>query len=176
MARQHIWATRRVLKSVASLSDSDYYASFAGLFFGSVHATVNHLRCADAVWYARMSHGKSSGFEHLWSSGRFAEVVPGREGAVLKLAAQVEQWVPYVVDLSAGDDALLATFRYVDTSGSWHEAVRAPILDHVFNHGTHHRGQITAALSRFGSPQDYPELDMPLMGDECTLFKPVLDV
>jgi uncharacterized damage-inducible protein DinB len=25
-----------------------------------------------------------------------------------------------------------------------------PVLDHVFNHGTHHRGQITAALTHLG--------------------------
>ena len=31
-------------------------------------------------------------------------------------------------------------------------------LDHVFNHGTHHRGQITAALTALGQPS--PELDL----------------
>ena len=31
-------------------------------------------------------------------------------------------------------------------------------LAHVFNHGTHHRGQITAALTALGQP--CPELDL----------------
>ncbi len=31
-------------------------------------------------------------------------------------------------------------------------------LAHVFNHGTHHRGQITAALTALGQPS--PELDL----------------
>ena len=34
----------------------------------------------------------------------------------------------------------------------------APALLHVFNHGTHHRGQITAALTALGQP--CPELDL----------------
>ncbi|MCX7255359.1 MAG: damage-inducible protein DinB [Polaromonas sp.] len=34
----------------------------------------------------------------------------------------------------------------------------AATLAHVFNHGTHHRGQITAALTALGQP--CPELDM----------------
>ena len=34
----------------------------------------------------------------------------------------------------------------------------AATLTHVFNHGTHHRGQITAALTALGHP--CPELDM----------------
>ena len=33
----------------------------------------------------------------------------------------------------------------------------AATLAHVFNHGTHHRGQITAALTALGQP--CPELD-----------------
>ena len=34
----------------------------------------------------------------------------------------------------------------------------AATLTHVFNHGTHHRGQITAALTVCGLPA--PELDL----------------
>ena len=34
----------------------------------------------------------------------------------------------------------------------------AATLAHVFNHGTHHRGQITAALTRLSLP--CPELDL----------------
>jgi uncharacterized damage-inducible protein DinB len=34
-------------------------------------------------------------------------------------------------------------------------------LAHVFNHGTHHRGQITAAITALGHP--CPELDLVWM-------------
>ena len=37
----------------------------------------------------------------------------------------------------------------------------AATLAHVFNHGTHHRGQITAALTALGQP--CPELDLVYM-------------
>ena len=37
----------------------------------------------------------------------------------------------------------------------------AAALAHVFNHGTHHRGQVTAALTAMGRP--CPELDLALM-------------
>ena len=34
-------------------------------------------------------------------------------------------------------------------------------LLHVFNHATHHRGQITAAISMLGL--EYPPLDLPFL-------------
>jgi uncharacterized damage-inducible protein DinB len=37
----------------------------------------------------------------------------------------------------------------------------APTLGHVFNHATHHRGQITAAITAMG--HRCPELDMVIM-------------
>ena len=37
----------------------------------------------------------------------------------------------------------------------------AATLQHVFNHGTHHRGQITAALTMLGQPA--PEIDLVYM-------------
>jgi uncharacterized damage-inducible protein DinB len=40
----------------------------------------------------------------------------------------------------------------------------AATLAHVFNHGTHHRGQITAALTLLG--QQCPELDLVYMLQE----------
>ena len=42
MARYHGWATERLLKAVASIPDEPYHNS-CGLFFGSIHGTLNHL-------------------------------------------------------------------------------------------------------------------------------------
>jgi uncharacterized damage-inducible protein DinB len=55
---------------------------------------------------------------------------------------------------------------------TWSHAIEFPIrqtaslpfaaaLNHVFNHGAHHRGQITAALTMLGQP--CPELDLVRM-------------
>lgn len=41
------------------------------------------------------------------------------------------------------DDAKLATkFNYKNTRGDALQQTYGPLLDHVFNHGTHHRGQV----------------------------------
>jgi uncharacterized damage-inducible protein DinB len=48
--------------------------------------------------------------------------------------------------------------QYTTMRGTVHSLPFAAALAHVFNHSTHHRGQITAALTAIGQPA--PELDM----------------
>ena len=50
-----------------------------------------------------------------------------------------------------------ADFRKID--GSPARLPRASCVLHVFNHGTHHRGQVTAAVTQFGGRA--PEIDLP---------------
>lgn len=53
---------------------------------------------------------------------------------------------------------LAETFSYHSTKGKPFTRVLGPILLHVYNHGTHHRGQISAALTALGHKA--PVLDL----------------
>ncbi len=55
----------------------------------------------------------------------------------------------------------LARYNAWATQILLHSLTFAATLAHVFNHSTHHRGQITAALTAMGQPA--PELDMVYM-------------
>jgi len=55
----------------------------------------------------------------------------------------------------------LARYNAWATQILLHSLTFAAALAHVFNHSTHHRGQITAALTAMGQPA--PELDMVYM-------------
>ena len=46
LARYGLWATRRLFEHVDALSDEEYRRD-AGLFFKSVHGTLNHLLAAE---------------------------------------------------------------------------------------------------------------------------------
>lgn len=48
MARFNRWVNARLYESVAKLSDEQYRKD-VGLFFGSVHATLNHLLVGDLL-------------------------------------------------------------------------------------------------------------------------------
>jgi uncharacterized damage-inducible protein DinB len=67
------------------------------------------------------------------------------------------------------DDAwFMDSVEYTDTDGRPRSVVRAAALTQVFNHATHHRGQITAAFTYWG--EDFPSLDMQNMGDHFTQY------
>lgn len=58
-------------------------------------------------------------------------------------------------------DRFVGTLDYTTLRGHPAALPFVPTLAHVFNHGTRHRGQITAALTALGLP--CPELDWVYM-------------
>ena len=56
------------------------------------------------------------------------------------------------------DSGLLAPLEYRNQAGERFQRSHAEILAHLVNHGTHHRGQVTAAMSALGL--ETPVLDL----------------
>lgn len=154
LARYHVWATRRLLdEHVAPLAEADYRRD-AGLFFSSIHGTLNHLQVGEhLVWFRRFALGESP------QVNLDAEVEPNRQRLAAQLVEGAAQWIPYIESLPAerwGGDLEYTTMR-----GTRARLPFAATLAHVFNHATHHRGQISAALTAMGRP--CPVLDMVYM-------------
>jgi len=151
LARYHAWATARLCQHVDRLADADYRKD-AGLFFKSVHGTLNHLLVAEhAAWFPRFAEGVSN------QVALDAELESDRAALRGRLLAAVPRWQGLIASF---DDARLAeasTLDYTTTKGIAQSLPFAPTLGHVFNHATHHRGQITAAITAMGYP--CPEID-----------------
>src|SRR5690348_3933656 len=54
LAGYHVWAQRRLLDSLMPVADADYHADH-GLFFRSIHRTLNHLLLVDLLWQGRLT-------------------------------------------------------------------------------------------------------------------------
>lgn len=153
MARHHGWATKRLLESIEPLSEQAYRAP-CGLFFQSVHGTLNHLLLTDGeIWHPRFAAAQTGSF------ALDAEIESDRAKLSSRLIAATARWRVLVDGLS--DAALADDLRFTMTTGQARTLPMPAALLHVFNHATHHRGQITAAISMLGfecQPLDLPHL------------------
>lgn len=153
LARYNRWATQRLLDAVAGLDDVAYRAD-CGLFFRSIHGTLNHLLVGEHwLWRRRFAEGLSP------SVALDAEVHKERAPLTQALLEGAAQWPALIAswDTKRFDGVLC----YTNMRGQEQTLPFAATLAHVFNHGTHHRGQITAALTAHG--QACPELDLVYM-------------
>lgn len=150
MARFNRWVNARLYDSVATLSDEQYRKD-VGLFFGSVHATLNHLLLVDILWTRRL-RGEPNGFKSLTDivEDDFTTLRRARVAEDDRFIEQVERMTPADLD---------RPIVYTRMLGSGQEEVRARhILATLNNHQTHHRGQVHAALTQAGI--EPPALDV----------------
>jgi uncharacterized damage-inducible protein DinB len=149
LARYHVWATHRLLEAVSCVSAEDYQRD-VGLFFKSIHGTLNHMLVAEhLLWYARFAKGASPVL------ALDAEIEPHRERLAQALKGGSANWTPLIASWSA--ERFDGQLDYQTSQGAPLSLPFAATLAHVFNHASHHRGQITAALTAMGQP--CPELD-----------------
>ena len=152
LVRYHGWATRQLLEHVDALGDDDYRRD-VGLFFKSVHGTLNHLLVAELIWLPRFAEGVSP------RRALNEEVETDRARLRTRLLEAPAKWHPVIDALD--DERLRGRLDYTTTKGLPASLPFAATLGHVFNHGTHHRGQISAAITALGQP--CPEIDLVRM-------------
>lgn len=149
-AGYNAWANRRLYEAAAQLPEADYRAD-RGVFFRSMHGTLNHLLATDLIWMQRFT-GSGDAPDRL-------DAVLHEDFAGLRAAREAEdrRIVDWIGSLDAA--ALAGSIRYRRVS-SPEEFVQplSPALDHWFNHQTHHRGQAHAVLTGLGRAA--PELDL----------------
>jgi len=150
-ARYNVWATERLLAQHVEPLGEDEYRRDVGLFFKSIHGTLNHLLVAEhELWFVRFAEGISP------KRALNEEVETDRALLAQRLRAAARRWEPLI---ASWDEARYeGALDYVTTKGVPQSLPFAATLAHVFNHGTHHRGQISAAITAMGRP--CPELDL----------------
>jgi uncharacterized damage-inducible protein DinB len=155
MARYNRWMNDKVYATAAVLGDEARKRD-RGAFFKSIHGTLNHLLVADRIWLGRL-HGVVPPAGHLAVGVRaldqelfadFAELRADRQ----RTDAALDAWAATITAHS-----FEAPLRYV-SGGRSREVPLWWVVTHMFNHQTHHRGQITTLLSQAG--QDVGSTDL----------------
>ena len=151
LAGYNAWANAKLYDAAGRLSEEDYRRD-AGVFFRSMHGTLNHILVADRTWMHRFT-GEGPTSDRL-----DATPFETRESLREARVAEDDRIERYVADLC--DDALASDFTYRTVSRPDDEMrhALAPAVAHLFNHQTHHRGQAHAILTRLAG--DAPALDI----------------
>ena len=149
-ARYNAWANARLYDAAARLNSEQYRAD-RGAFFKSVHGTLNHLLVTDRIWMKRFT-GEGEAADRLDAIlfDNFDQLHAAR-------IAEDARIVGYVDGL--GEARIAGTIKYCRVSSPEEfEQQLGPALAHLFNHQTHHRGQVHALLT--GLAGAAPELDL----------------
>lgn len=150
MAAYNAWCNERIYEAVAQLPEADYHAD-RGAFFKSVSGTLNHLLATDRIWLKRLTgEGEAPGRLDAILFERFPDLRAARRYEDKRIIA-------YVESLSEADLAGRIRYRSI-TNPTEIEQPLGPTLAHVFNHQTHHRGQVHCLLTGFGL--EAPVLDL----------------
>ncbi len=155
MARYNKWQNRS-LYGAADILDDEERRMDRGAFFGSIHNTLAHILWGDTLWMSRFDN---------W------------EPPTDKAGMVISDWEGLKQARKAADARLIDWGGRVqpdDLKGdlSWSSAVmnrefkkpRTLLVMQLFNHQTHHRGQVHAMLTAAGIRPD--DTDLPFMPDD----------
>ena len=152
MALYNKWQNETVFGLCAAMETADYMAD-RGMFFGSIHNTLDHMYLVETRLMDYMEKGAPEGpFEpknRVWPD--FQSLHQAREAFDRLLLALPEtkpsDWLSEPVPLTS------------EGFGPGRAFPRQYLMMQLFNHGTHHRAQVTSELHRMGLA--YGNTDIP---------------
>ena len=155
MAAYNAEMNRRFYAAAATLDDAARRMD-RGAFFGSLHATLNHLLWGDRMWMSRLGGWERPGP----SPGTAAyDDFAALRAARIEADAGIETWAAALTPQALAGDL-------VWYSGMAQRDMVRPrwiVVAHLFNHQTHHRGQAHSLLTQAGAtPED---TDLPFILD-----------
>ena len=154
MARYNTCRNRALMTAAGTLSEAARWQD-RGAFFGSIAATFNHLLWDDALWLARFSGDErpeltiasSPDAPRAWDT--FKALRAARD-------VEVTAWADALTEAD-----LRGTVTWYPGGGRTRvEKPRAVCMAHIFNHQTHHRGQIHGMLTAAGATPEPTDLPM----------------
>ena len=158
MARYNHWQNRSIYGAADMLTDEQRKEP-RGAFFGSIHGTLNHLLFGDQIWLHR-----------------FAGTPKPKVSSIATSVDMYEDWAELKDERGRFDQVLedwagTLDQNWLEGDLRWFSAAAARelckprwlLVTHLFNHQTHHRGQVHCLLTQLGArPGD---TDLALMPD-----------
>ncbi len=154
MARYNAWQNTSLVTAAGGLSDAARWMD-RGAFFQSIAATLNHLYWADALILQRLKGNlrpEETITHSLTSPSNWDDFVNLRA----KRDAEIEDWARGLMD----HDLEGMVVWYPGDGATRIERPKTLCVAELFNHQTHHRGQVHAMLTAAGVVPEPTNLSM----------------
>ena len=149
---------QQVLSAASSLTQEQLLQD-RGAFFKSIFGTLNHILVGDIIWLRRfyLHHGPDNTvYSQLSPLNTYPAInsldqvlfneFDEYKTARLNVDSIIEKWINQ--ELTEPD--LESPFTYQNMKGDCTTKNFGEVLSHLFNHQTHHRGQVSTLLSQQG--------------------------
>lgn len=156
MAAYNAEMNRRVYAAAEALGETERRAE-RGAFWGSIHATLSHLLWADRIWLSRFGLGDPPEVP-IGESGRYVAAFETLARERQALDAGIEEFAAALEPGALEGD--LAWWS--GAAGREMVKPRALCMIQIFNHQTHHRGQVHALITRAGGETGATDLPFVL--------------
>ena len=135
------WADTKALDAVSKLTPEQWTQDL-GSSLKSARDTVVHIASAQGIWLSRWKGDSPKG---MWAAADFPTPDSIRE-----------RWLPLRAELAAfvveqTEASLQQPLSYRNLKGEPVTFPLGPLMLHVANHSTYHRGQITTLLRQLGA-------------------------
>lgn len=138
----NFWANQKMLDSLEPVTPEEFTRTLAGSF-GSLRDTLVHIAGAEWLWLSRW---KGQSAPTIFDSRTFPSIAALRDRW-----RSVESAVKdYVRNLTEAE--LVGILNYRNLKGEPYSVPLGQALQHVANHSTYHRGQVTTLLRQLGHP------------------------
>ena len=135
------WANNRIIEAVSRLTHEEYTKDMQSSH-RSVRDTFVHVISAEWIYLQRVT-GTSP--KALWSPLDFPTVSKLRD----RWAELAREQMAFIADLT--EEQLKKPITYINLAGEPFTYPLWQILQHVVNHSSYHRGQITTMLRQLGA-------------------------
>ena len=144
MSEYNMWANTQLFADVSELT-AEQQIEDVGIYFRSILSTLTHMLGTDRAWTFILRGGALPDMRLPPPPTNFAQLNAERQEEDRNIVAWMRgvsnAWLSEPFNFTSG----LGSF-----SGKTYKGTHGSALTHVFNHQTHHRGQVHAALTRLG--------------------------
>lgn len=153
MARYNQWMNENIYEAASELDQATLNAD-QGAFFKSILGTLNHILVGDIIWLQRLAEHPSN-----FAALDRIKTIPRPISLDVLLYEDIEllRDERYLIDKALIDLCdqieiydLNQPLSFTNMKGKRFEKRFGYLLQHLFNHQTHHRGQVSTLLSQNG--------------------------